>query len=268
MSLEQHAIDLLVAEATEGLSANDREEMMRLVGPEAAVEAAAFGAAAAAIDLAYSDFDEPMPEAIRRRARSRLLDEIGGSSARVLHHPSAEAPKHAEAPRAGGRTGWWLAAAMLAVAIFGWWPRPIDDELVPPAPTLATAAQRLDLLLARAPDVVSWPWQTTADPASAGGGGEVIWSSARQKGFMRISGLPVNDPADFQYQLWIFDGTRDDRYPIDGGVFDVTVDGEVVVPIEAKLGVRDATLFAVTIETPGGVVVSSRERIVLLAQAT
>ncbi len=43
--------------------------------------------------------------------------------------------------------------------------------------------------------------------------------------------------------------------------------GEVVVEIDAKLPVAEAALFAITVEAPGGVVVSSRERIALLAQA-
>lgn len=61
------------------------------------------------------------------------------------------------------------------------------------------------------------------------------WSNARQSGYMRFTGLAANDPSESQYQLWIFDGERDDRYPIDGGVFDVPASGEVVVPIAAKL---------------------------------
>jgi anti-sigma-K factor RskA len=84
---------------------------------------------------------------------------------------------------------------------------------------------------------------------------------------MRFVGLPANDTSAEQYQLWIFDGTRDDRYPVDGGVFDIPAGAtEVVVPIHARLPVRQAALFAVTVERPGGVVVSSRERIVALAQ--
>ena len=41
--------------------------------------------------------------------------------------------------------------------------------------------------------------------------------------------------------------------------------GEVVVRIDPKLHVSEAALFAVTIERPGGVVVSKRERIVVTA---
>ena len=77
-------------------------------------------------------------------------------------------------------------------------------------------------------------------------------------------GLAANDPARAQYQLWIFDGARDQAHPVDGGVFDVR-SGDVVVPIHAAVKVFSPRLFAVTVERPGGVVVSKRERIVLTA---
>ena len=35
---------------------------------------------------------------------------------------------------------------------------------------------------------------------------------------MKMVNLGVNDPTEFQYQLWIFDKTQTD--PIDGGVVD------------------------------------------------
>lgn len=81
---------------------------------------------------------------------------------------------------------------------------------------------------------------------------------------MRFRSLAVNDPTKEQYQLWIFDKNQSEATPIDGGVFDIT-ESDAVVPIDAKLRVNDAYLFAVTIEKPGGVVVSSRERLPLLA---
>ena len=100
--------------------------------------------------------------------------------------------------------------------------------------------------------------------------GEVVWSASTQQGYMRFRGLPANDPRVRQYQLWIFDATQDERYPIDGGVFDIGAatpgaNGETIVPIAAKLSVREPKLFAVTVEKPGGVVVSGREHIVALA---
>ncbi|MEO0662868.1 MAG: hypothetical protein AAFZ87_15130, partial [Planctomycetota bacterium] len=80
-------------------------------------------------------------------------------------------------------------------------------------------------------------------------------------------GLGVNDPEVAQYQLWIFRGQDPaaEPHPVDGGVFDVTTDGGVVVPIDAKIAVGSAGLFAVTVEEPGGVVVSERESIVAVA---
>ena len=61
---------------------------------------------------------------------------------------------------------------------------------------------------------------------------------------------------------------RDQAFPVDGGVFDVNSNGEVVVAITPKLRVNDLGMFAVTVEKPGGVVVSKRERIVVTATRT
>jgi len=108
-------------------------------------------------------------------------------------------------------------------------------------------------------------WTATKDEAARGAGGEVAWNAALQRGYMTFRGLAPNDPKRSQYQLWIFDAERDEAFPVDGGVFDVAAGGEVVVPIEAKLRVGKAKLFAITVEKPGGVVVSKRERIVLTA---
>ena len=84
---------------------------------------------------------------------------------------------------------------------------------------------------------------------------------------MRFSGLRPNDPTKEQYQLWVFDEKRDDRYPVDGGVFDVPPGvSEVIVPIHTKLEVDKPVLFAVTREKPGGVVVSDRSQLVIAAK--
>ena len=94
----------------------------------------------------------------------------------------------------------------------------------------------------------------------------MVWSGSQQTGFMRFHGLAANDPTRSQYQLWIFDPSQSEKTPIDGGVFDVDAStGDVVVPITPKLRVTSPTLFAVTIEKPGGVVVSAREHIVVVA---
>lgn len=105
------------------------------------------------------------------------------------------------------------------------------------------------------------------DLEAADGLGDVVWSPERQQGFMRFRGLAANDPSLAQYQLWIFDAERNSAHPVDGGVFDVpaAADGEVVVRIDPRLPIRRATAFAITVEKPGGVVVSGRERLPLIA---
>jgi len=65
--------------------------------------------------------------------------------------------------------------------------------------------------------------------------------------------------------LWIIDPSRDEK-PIDGGVFDITSDIESIVPINAKLAVGQPTVFAITVEKPGGVVVSDQKRLPLIAK--
>ena len=122
-----------------------------------------------------------------------------------------------------------------------------------------------ELLLAQADDVVRIPWTAAGDPSADGASGEVVWSDRWQQGYLRVRGLAANDPQASQYQLWIFDATRDPRYPVDGGVFDIRGAGEAFVAIRARLPVEQATRFAVTVERPGGVVVSSRERLALQA---
>jgi hypothetical protein len=117
------------------------------------------------------------------------------------------------------------------------------------------------------------PWTPTKDAAGEHASGDVAWSQSEQKGFLRFQGLAANDKTKAQYQLWLFDKTQD--YPVDGGVFDAVPSsaggegrqGEVVVPVHSQLPVGAPTLFAVTVETPGAVVVSKHERIVVTAKA-
>ena len=126
-----------------------------------------------------------------------------------------------------------------------------------------------DSLLSADSSLVRLARTATADSSAFGATGDVVWSARAQRGVMRIAGLQPNDRGRFQYQLWIFDKRRDQRYPVDGGVFDIPARAhEVFVPIDARVPVGDAVMFAITVEVPGGVVVSKRERIALLAKPT
>lgn len=88
--------------------------------------------------------------------------------------------------------------------------------------------------------------------------GRLVWSDELQTGFMQFPGLKTNDPKVEQYQLWIFNDAGQ-KYPVDGGVFDINSNNDII-KIDPKIAV-DAKYFAVTVEQPGGVVVSDRTRI-------
>ena len=114
-------------------------------------------------------------------------------------------------------------------------------------------------------EVVKAEWKGGNMPEAPNISGDVVWSDAEQAGYIRLSGLPKNDKTKETYQLWIYDETQDKKTPIDGGIFDITSDGEVIIPIEAKLKAKNPSTFAITVEKPGGVVVSKGEKVAALA---
>jgi anti-sigma-K factor RskA len=154
---------------------------------------------------------------------------------------------------------WIAAAACLLLAVIAVW-RPWV-----PGGARSPSEERTKLI-ASAKDATVTPWTATNDPSGPTASGDVVWSNAQQKGFMRFKGVTPNDPKASQYQLWIFDEAQDEKFPVDGGVFDVKPGAEIIVPIRAKIDVKKPTMFAVTVEKPGGVVVSKREHIVVLAK--
>lgn len=259
--------DLLVQLETEGLDAAESREIDDLIGQSPGATRDALAAAAAALTLAARLPAEPMPAALRSRLVEQGRDAVRKAAASKVVSLEATPSRPMRVP--GPAMGWYAAAASLLLAVAAWWPRVADEPvrmaaLPPPVPTLA---EQRAMLIASGRAVIQESWTATEDAAVRGLAGDVVWDPVTQTGYMRFTGLAANDVAAEQYQLWIFDGTRDDRYPVDGGVFDIPAgEDEVVVPIHARLPVRKAALFAVTVEPPGGVVVSSRERIVALAQ--
>jgi hypothetical protein len=201
---------------------------------------------------------EPLPSSLRLRL-DRCADEW-------LTECAAQRGEHYRGtPRRSNVLPWLVAAASIVLAMLGWWPSLADFQ------SGVTAAGGFDQwraerarsrMLATA-GVGHWTWGAASEMTS----GDVVWDSRSQRGFLRLHGFVPNDPARAQYQLWIFDAARDDRYPVDGGVFDVPPGrDEVIVPMHPTLPVSRAVAFAITVEQPGGVVVSGREKIVALAQ--
>lgn len=169
----------------------------------------------------------------------------------------------------GSKLGWAVAAAAVVIAAFGWLrtppAKPIDA--LPQAKSLAQQRAELET----DPATHKLAWTKGSAPEGAAIVGDVVWNNVRQEGYVRFRGAARNDPSKEQFQLWIFDKQRDDKYPIDGGVFDLDqaaadASGDIIVKITPKLKVLEPAMFAVTLEKPGGVVVTSRERLVLLAK--
>lgn len=174
---------------------------------------------------------------------------------------NAPLPKQTAAPIYGmgqlyrmGQPSTLLAAALLLLCVTLWW---TSDAQGP----RATAPAELRRELLQAGDTAVWNW------SGGTAAGDVVWHAGSQRGAMRFRNLPANDPHQRQYQLWIVDAQRNAAHPVDGGVFDVPQgQSEVIIPIDPKVVVHEAQAFVVTVEVPGGVVVSDRKQIVGLAK--
>jgi hypothetical protein len=258
-------LELLVQRATDSLNASEQVELNRLLGQDKQSDGQQFEQTAAALLLAGVGEEEPLPDNLKSKLMVQAENFVLNMANRtqVVNMPIAEPTK---APRRGptrarplpaNRWPWLATAAALVIAVAGWWPRlaSTPDDAQKLAETVADQT------------TVTRAWQATEDPAAKGVSGDVVWNQTTQVGYMRFRGLAANDPQRVQYQLWIFDRSRGDKYPVDGGVFDIPVNGgEVIVPITARLPVRDPAMFAVTMERPGGAVVSERDHIVVLAK--
>jgi hypothetical protein len=283
---------LLIKQVTEGLSSAEQRELDVMDSAAASACLRDFERAAAAVTLAASAGGEPLPAELARRIAQQADRHFAAlpraSVSNLQLRPSrgaAVAPENAPAPRPArsGTYGWLAAAACLLLAVFGWMRSPAPIELPPvavlappavappmeppPSPPPLTPAEERSALLANA-NSIKVSLGATKDPAAKGVSGDAVWDPVTQKGFLHFVGLASNDPSVSQYQIWIFDAGRDKRYPIDGGVFDVPANAdEVVIPINANLNVSKAAAFAVTVEKPGGVVVSLRQHVVALGAA-
>lgn len=242
--------ELLADEAVFGLDQAERKELDQLLIETPNAKTIEFEQAAAAYYMAAAPLEiESMPESLRSKVLTNCLDTI----------PSV-ATSNSTNQQPSNLAGWVVAIA--AGLLIGFFLRGVD---VPP-PVIGLADQRAALVDSDN-GIIQVAWTATETPEAEGATGDVVWSNAKQEGYMTFRGLKVNDPAKEQYQLWVFDAERDERYPVDGGVFDIPAGvDEVITPITTKIKVTKATLFAITIEKPGGVVVSDRSRLPLLAK--
>ena len=270
MTTHREELDaLLVKRAMEGLEGDESRRLEALLEEFSDVDPEWVDRLVGELDAASVSADAPRLSPALREAV--LAGAPGTSAEAAKFEPGLKGSPAAHIPVGGAEIvatptpatsrrwrGWggWAAAAAVAALWLGSASGPMEN-----APAFADVAA--------SPDAIVAEWAPGPDPTGEEVRGEVVWSSDIQAGVMRLRGLRVNVPDEYQYQLWIFDRDRDERYPVDGGVFDMPPGGAAAeVPIQAKLAVAEPTLFAVTVEQPGGVVVSSRGRIATVAEVT
>jgi hypothetical protein len=292
--------ELAVSRLFEPLSTDEAEEYAALKRRFPNFDEAAIERLVALAHLAVLPEAKVMPRTLRAVIEKDAEEFFGA------HRPLSAVPPAAQASRETASrvssAGWWvaLAASLVTVVVLlhrapavpappvaSTAPSRAPEEIepitpVPPAPppsvddkpatagdTSSDLASERRAFLASHPRVIERAWRAGGDPTGERVTGDVVWDSASQTGYMRFVNLPRNEPNAEQYQLWIFDGERDQRYPVDGGVFDVGKGrGEQIIRIHANLPVRLPLVFAVTVEHPGGVVVSDRSRLAVIADVT
>lgn len=278
---DERLLDLLALRAVEGLGAPEEAEVIGFEDP------GVFDEAAAVLAIRFTAVDRhPLPTTLQARldqAADDFLRPPAKPAAAEAHlklttSPAVRSASTSRGPGVIGLIGWLAAAACLAFAAIVW-----NAQRTPQSMTPENQLARLE----SRPGVIRTDWVGLDDAGLAEGPhrldtgltGRVVWDPATNEGCMVFEGLAANDPDTFQYQLWIFDSTRPTGHlpqfgdgilsqrPVDGGVFDVdiskAVDGRLIVPINAKLPVGQAAIFAVTVEPTGGVVVSDRDVVTL-----
>lgn len=261
-------LDLLCKKALEGLNEDEERQLAKMNAADG--DLLSLEMTAAALSFAELDMSERVPSSLEARIvadANRYFDE--------------SAPVQVEMPQQQVRAssgsvwnwlGWAVAAAACIVLAVNIYVTRTGTEIsqVPtptPTPVQSLTPAQLRQQLMNSPDVVKAAIaEGNVKDIAKNVGGDVVWSDKDQKGYLRITGLPVNDASKQTYQLWIFDETQDPKTPIDGGTFNITSDGEAIIPIDARIKARDPKMFAVTMEKAGGVVVSDRGRIAALAK--
>lgn len=274
---KERMLELLADDAILGLSDEERTELEKLQQdfPDFKNDDS-FKAAAAAINLTNLDTDEQMPQHLEAKIlanAAKFFDSDQESESPIpITEESPISTVSFEETKRRSWLGWAFAvAASIALVVnigitrfsetdIAKGPGPIQT----PSPEPSDREMRNQLLTEN--KVIKADWSSVQADIEVSG--DVVWSDAKQKGYMRFQGLPLNDKQKETYQLWIFDETQDEKTPIDGGVFDIGKEGEVIVPINAKLNVQNPKLFAVTVEKPGGVVVSKQEKIITLGKVS
>jgi len=268
---EERLLDLLCKQAVHGLTNEELNEFRSTEGTfESSVDLASLEMTAAAIAISAVPANDTLPDHLKAGILAQADEYFAAQN-------NANSPAMTSVSQTGkpsmpiwGWLGWGAAAAASLLLIVNIWNSKPADIAVntatqSPIPERLSPAQMRDRFMAAVPssEMVKAEWGQ-GNVANLAVSGDVVWSDKMQEGYLRFTNLPKNDTSQYTYQLWIFDENQDPKTPIDGGIFDVNADGEIIIPITAKLHARGAKAFAITMEKPGGVMVSDRSKIVTL----
>lgn len=211
-------------------------------------------------DDELDDDEEKAPRGKRSAAPARKRKRSSSKPRARAREPeeSQAQPVPSDPHRIARWASYVSAVAALALLLVALWlladrdAKPDPDEL---AEKIQASSDKLEWSFVPKPDKL----------VGAGAGGTIVWSSDLQQGVLTLRGLAANDPTVEQYQLFIVDRKREGP-PVDGGVFNVPAGkDELQLAVDAKLLIGDPAAFVITVERPGGVVVSRQERVAMVA---
>lgn len=272
--------DLLTKKAVHGLDDAEQHQLDEIDPGWANREFRSLEMTAAAITTAGVEIDEPLPEHLYSKIAAdagKYFGETQVEEASAPWPPTVGREMFAQKPERSSLFGWlgWAVAAAACIALIAnlWYtrvhpPEQVNKVLPSPveSPRPLTPQEQLAAFETSTPNLVKASWAPGNMKDMKDVSGEVVWSDTKQAGFIRIRGLAVKGAPDYCYQLWIFDKVQDKATPIDGGMFDVNAEGEMIVPITAKIKPEGPTMFALTLERHGGVVVSKRDKLAAIAK--
>lgn len=273
--LKENMLDLLCKQAIYGLNEQETKQLKQLEYDRQ--ESDSIELTVASLGLIDLNTNESMPAHLQAKLLAKAKGHFGKQDsnktdpAMLAVVPMREVVTHEAAKPWFGWLGWAAAAtACVALAISLLSPRTQTDVALKPTPSPTqeeqlSPAQKRQRLIETSGQIVTAQWGKGNITELENVTGDVVWSEAKQNGYVRLNGLPKNDVSKETYQLWIVAENQDPKTPIDGGTFDVNSDGEVIIPIDVRLRTLGPKAFAVTIEKPGGVVVSKQKRVAALA---
>lgn len=273
---KEKLLELLADQAIFGLNEQESAELVRLKQRFPDWEDVSFETAATVISLSKLPVQEQLPAHLREKITAQAESHFSGDE--TVTEDSGTTPTMSEISivetEPANTFGWnWLGWAVAAVALVAlginiWFlqTQPTTTEIAKnPTPTVTptpTLNEKFNQLLA-SNDTIKADFAPKEFESFKG---DVVWSNAEQKGFVRVKGLPVNDKSKSTYQFWIFDAEQGEKTPVSGGTFDVDENGEVIIPINADVKVSNPKAFAITVEKSGGVVVSKQEKVAGIAK--